>query len=225
MRQHHTLAATALVLVCVLAPAAAGAQGVVNDLLAGKLLDPRVGQWAWYTLESADDDQRYAIRQAIVGSETVGRRTGYWLEVEIVPEVGYKILYKMLLTGPASDPRNVHRIIAKHGLDPAFEVPRGAHGEDSDTPRARRRSQGMEDVVTPSGIIRAERFEVTQGDQTLNLWIHNDVLPTGIVRLQSPEGDMLLRNYGIGGRDAESLIESPDEVQPMPPRGGEEPEQ
>jgi len=202
----------------------AQAQGVINDLLAGRLLDPKVGQWAWYTLHSADDQEHYAVRQAIVGSEPVGRRTGYWLEVEVVPEAGYKTIFKMLLTGPANDARNVHRIIAKHGLDPAFEVPVEEQIPDERPPRARRRSQGMEDVLTSSGVIRAERFSVTQGEQELDLWLHDAVLPTGIVRMRSADGEMIIRRYGTGGRYAESLIESVEDVQPAPvPR--EEPEE
>jgi hypothetical protein len=200
------------------------AQGVVNDLLAGRLLDPKVGQWAWYTLHSADDEQRLAVRQAIVAAEPVGRRTGYWLEVEIVPEAGYKTVFKMLLTGPASDPRNVHRIIAKYGLDPAYEVPVEQHLTADEAPRARRRSQGMEDLLTHSGVIRAERFTVTQGEQELDLWLHDAVLPTGIVRLRSSEGEMILSRYGTGGRDAESLIDADEIVQPAP-EPGEEPEE
>jgi len=202
----------------------AQAQGVINDLLAGRLLDPKVGQWAWYALHSADDEQNFAVRQAIVGSEPVGRRTGYWLEVEVVPEVGYKTIFKMLLTGPANDARNVHRIIAKHGLDPAHEVPVEAQVPDERPPRARRRSQGMEEVFTASGYIRAERFTVTKGEQEFEIWLHDDVLPTGIVRMRSQDGEMVVRRYGTGGQHAESLIESVEEVQPAPePR--EEPEE
>lgn len=202
----------------------APAQGVINDLLAGKLLDPRVGQWAWYTLHSADEEEHFAVRQAIVDSEPVGRQTGYWLEVEVVPQAGYKTIFKMLLTGPANDARNVHRIVAKHGLDPAFEVPVEAQIPDERPPRARRRSHGMEDLVTRSGVIRAERFTVTQGDQELELWLHDAVLPTGIVRMRSPDGEMIVQRYGVGGKDAESLIESVEKVRPLP-EPGEEPEE
>ena len=222
MRKHMLMVGIALAaLLAGFAPA--HGQGVINDLLAGKLLDPKVGQWAWYTLHAAEDEKPFSVRQAIVGSESVGRRTGYWLEVEVVPPEGYTTVFKMLLTGPASNPSNVHRVIAKHGLDPAREVAVEAQ-PDEDTPRARRRSMGMENILTQSGIIRAERFAVTQGEQELDLWLHNDVLPTGIVRMRSQDGEMILQRYGTGGRDAESLIESVIDVQPAP-EPGEEPEE
>jgi hypothetical protein len=185
---------------------AAVAQGVVGDLLAGKLINPKVGQWAWYNLVASQGGKKYVIRQAIVGAEKVGRKDGYWVEFEIVPEVGYKLIYKMLLTGPASDPENIHRVIQKNGTDPAEEVPVEPESTADKEAKPSRHSLGLEDVVTGDGPIRAERFSVTQGSKTFDVWINEKVYPTGIVRLRSLDGEMILRNHGQGGEYAQSAI-------------------
>lgn len=185
---------------------AANGQGLVGDLLAGKLVDPKAGQWAWYNLTDARAGKKYVIRQAIVGEEKVNRKDGYWVEFEIIPEVGFKMVYKMLLTGPANDPKNIHRVIEKSGVDPAREIAVDDAAPAADAPDSTRRSLGMDDVKTMNGDVKAEHYEVTQGDQVINVWINERINPAGIVRMQSRDGDMVLRNHGDGGENAKSII-------------------
>lgn len=189
------------------------AQGLVGDLLAGKLVDPKPGQWAWYNLVDATGGKKYVIRQAIVGEEKVNRKPGYWVEFEVIPEVGFKMVYKMLLTGPASDPKNIHRVIEKSGVDPAREVAVDAAAPANNVPESKRRSIGQDEVVTINGPVRAEHYEVTQGDQIINVWINEKINPTGIVRMQSQDGEMILRNHGEGGENAKSIVTET----PLPP--------
>lgn len=200
-----------VLVLCIVVAAAyvpARAQGVVGDLIAGKLVDPHVGQWAWYDLVAGRQKKKFVVRQAIVGEEKVGRKTGYWVEVEVVPEVGYRVVYKMLLTGPASDPENIARVVEKSGPDPAVEVDVAkARVQDTpDAPKVKRESVGKEDVETLNGTIRAEHYEITRGDQTMQLWTSDKIKPTGVVKLQSLDGVMVLRNHGEGGEYARSVI-------------------
>jgi len=183
------------------------AQGLAGDLLAGKLINPRVGQWAWYDLHDTQNDARFAVREAIVGKERVDGETGYWLEIEIIPQAGYKTVMKTLLTGPASDPDNIHRLILKRGFDPIQDVP-VHHGKDpmNIEGRVKRKSLGMEEIPTANGTIRAEKFQVTADGKTNFVWTNPDVLPTGVVRMQSPHGLWVLRNYGEGGEHAETIL-------------------
>jgi len=95
--------------------AAAQGQGVISDVFSGSLVNPKVGAWAWYDINggrTADGGviRLGAMRLAIVGEEKVRDKQGYWLEMEYVPSVGYPSVYKMLLTGPAKDPANVHKM-------------------------------------------------------------------------------------------------------------------
>lgn len=207
----------------VLVALSAHAQGFAGDLLAGKLIKPRVGQWSWYDLHDSKNDARYVVREAIVGEEKVGKDTGYWLEIEIVPEVGYKTVMKALLTGPASDPANIKRVILKNGLDPVQEVAVDPNAAPVDESRAKRESVGSEDVQTLSGVIRAERFKVTENGATSEVWINKEVLPTGIVRLRSANGEWILRNHGFGGQDGQSALPGGAEAAPPPAESGEAP--
>jgi hypothetical protein len=184
----------------------AAGQGLASELLAGNLLKPRVGQWAWYDLHDTENDSQYAVREAVVGKERVGRETGYWLEIEIVPQVGYKTILKALLTGPASDADNIKRLIVKYGLNPVQDVEVDEEGMGEDPGRGRRESLGMEDVQTKSGVVRAERFRVTREDEVVDLWINGEVLPTGIVRLRSPKGEWILRSHGFGGEEGQTKL-------------------
>ncbi len=191
----------------------AHAQGLVGDLLAGKLVNPKVGQWAWYNLTAAKGGKKYVIRQAIVDQERVNRKQGYWVEFEIIPEVGFKMVYKMLLTGPASDPTNIHRVIEKSGVDPAQEVAVEKSEATASSTESKRRSLGLEDISTLDGIIRAEHYEVLDGTETIHVWINEKINPTGIVRIRSLDGEMVLRNHGSGGENADSVIVE----KPLPP--------
>jgi len=212
--------ASAWSLICLIACTGALAQGVIGQVLSGDLVNPKVGAWAWYDLTDAATDIRFLVRQAIVGNEKVGRKTGYWIEIEVVPRIGYKTIYKMLLTGPATDPKHVHKVLLRDGPRPVNEVsisddnkknaPPDPNGEDSGAVRTKdlaRTSLGEEDVPTLGGTIRAEHFELTPGDQKVELWLNDDVRPMGIVKMKSPEGELVLRNHGVGGPDARSIID------------------
>ncbi|MBI4558473.1 MAG: hypothetical protein HY706_12900 [Candidatus Hydrogenedentes bacterium] len=196
--------------------APAVAQGVAGDLLAGTLVKPKVGQWAWYDLADAATGMTYAIRQAIVGEENVGRKTGYWMECEIAPQAGYKSIYKMLLTGPANDPKNVHKVVRKQGPEPPEELSVSdavtAHNDDA---APKRKSLGIEDVTTSSGVMRAEHYSIAKDGRTIDLWINEEVPPTGIIRIRSADGEMTLRNFGQGGTDGQSVItDAPADASP-----------
>ncbi len=189
----------------------AEAQSVVGDVLAGKLVKPKVGQWAWYDLAEARGDNVYKVRLAVVGKEKVGRRTGHWLEAEVLPPEGFATVMKMLLTGPADDPKNVHRVLQRQGLEPVQELPLAKNQEDAagdaNAAKPPRESLGREDVETPKGAIKAEHVRIGEGAGAMEIWLNDDVRPMGIVRLVSPEGEMRIRDYGVGGEAGESALD------------------
>ena len=186
-------------------------QNLVGDLLGGKLIKPKVGQWVWYNVTDAKGENRFALRQAVVGEEKVGRKEGYWVEFELVPELGYKTLYKVLLTGPASDPDNIHRVLFRQGPEPMEELPVKHEGEavEEKPNRPTRKSLGMESVRVVEGEIRAEHIQATSEGRVVDLWIDESVRPTGVVRLRTSDGEMVLRSHGEGGKYGESLIDAP----------------
>ena len=180
--------------------------------MTGKLVNPKDGAWAWYDLRDAETEQGLLMRLAIVGRERVRRRQGHWLEVEIVPMVGYRSVYKMLVTGPASDPSHLHQLLVREGREPVVEMELGDAGasERSAPPEQERRLLGEEDVRTRGGdVIRAQRYELGSGSERVEVWLNDDVAPMGIVRMVSAAGELALRNHGVGGQDARSVIDDP----------------
>ena len=195
-------------LVALIGTFTADAQGVLSDILAGKLIDPQVGQWAWYDLIDTQTNHRFVLRQAIVGQEEVGRKTGYWLELEVLPEVGFPTIYKMLLTGPASNPKNVHRLLLKQGPDPAVEVPVDLTASgDTKAKNPKEASRGKESVAYGGGEIQAEHLVLAADGRDIDLWINDQVRPMGIVRMIAPQGELVLREYGVGGEASQSKAE------------------
>jgi len=188
----------------------------LNDLLSGKLLNPKVGQWAVYDLSDTSGKDKFVVRQAIVGEEKVGGKTAHWLELEIVPAVGFRTVYKMLVTGPASDPKNIHKIIVRQDPDPAETLPVDEVFADAPPPREpSRESLGPESVKTGQGPLESEHFRVAADSGPVDLWFNEKVLPAGIVRMKSADGEMILRAYGTGGDEAKSAVDEKGEAKPL----------
>lgn len=189
---------------------------VFNEVMSGSMVNPEVGLFAWYDVTDTASGTSFFLRQAIVGKEKVGRSQGYWLETEVVPQIGFPLVYKMLLTGPASDVANIHKIIMRDGPEPPEQMKPdssmasamgGGLGEGS------RKVLGTEEVATPQGPIQAEHVVIERDGQKTEVWTSDQVRPMGVVRLVSPEGELKLRHYGSGGPDAESAI---DRKYPVP---------
>ncbi|MFA7693549.1 MAG: hypothetical protein WCX86_11695 [Candidatus Hydrogenedentales bacterium] len=188
----------------------ASAQGVLSDILSGSLIKPEVGVYAWYEVKDTESGKTLFLRQAIVGEKEVKGKTGYYLETEVLPEIGFPIIYKMLLTGPASSPANVHEIMVREGGGAPESLPLNIlEGMEEPAADGTRTSNGMEQLATPAGDLEAEHFVVESGGETTNVWVNEEIRPTGIVKMISPDGELLLTSYGIGGKDAESALERP----------------
>jgi len=188
------------------------AQDMLGDVLMEKLVKPTNGAWAWYDLTDATSDQAFVMRLAIVGEERVEMKQGYWLEIEIVPLVGYRSVYKMLVTGPASDPKNLHKVLQRVGRGNAEEVPadKDAAKEEKPAPEPERKLVGEEEVTIRDGsVVKAQHYQLTRDGQTVDIWLNDEVRPIGIVKQVTPSGEFKLRNYGVGGQDARSVINDP----------------
>ena len=191
------------------------AQGALGDFLAGNLVKPAEGQWAWYDIAEKASGLTYSVRQAIVGSEKVGKKTGWWFEMEVVPPVGFTQVYRMLLTGPASDPKNIHKMIVEDGQSPPREIPvdpESAETADKGAMQSAERTLvGTETVKYLKGSIEAEHYVFDAEDGKVDVWINDAVAPTGIVRIASANGDLILREYGVGGDEGRSPAIQPTE--------------
>lgn len=192
-------------------PVAAYGQGVLGDLLSGELVNPKVGAWAWYELKDSSSGKAFVIRMAIIDEEKVGTKTGKWFELEVVPMIGYRSVYKMLLTGPAKDPANIRKMICREGLNQPQEIPVDVAGRPASAVQEPKRTLiGNEQVQTIGGSpVTAEHYELSTSVGKTDVWLNSEVRPMGIVKLKSAQGELTLRNYGIGGQDARSVIDEP----------------
>ena len=204
-----------LTMTCCLFAAGAWGQGILGDILAGKLIEPEVGVFAWYEVTDAATGRKLWLRLAIVDKERVKLRTGYWLETEVKPQVGFPEVYKMLLTGPANDPENVHRIVVQQGGEPAREIAVDETENPEEAPKPERRSVGMEEITYGQETIEAEHIVIGEGADQVEVWINEKVRPMGVVRLVSGQGELQLQRYGKGGADARSAIGERDEETPQ----------
>ncbi len=192
-----------------LAAGPAGAQGPLGNLLGGELIDPRPGIYAWYEVEDAKTGQVLFMRQAIVGEERVGRRDGYWLEIEIVPREGIPAIYKMLVTGPASDRDHLHKVVAKPGAGPRVELPVDELFAEDEHPPAPQRL-GEETISTQQGEIPCVRYALEQADgSTVQVWLSDLARPTGLVKMESDTGRLILTRTGEGGPHGATALPEP----------------
>ena len=184
------------------------AQDGMGDILSGNLVKPKSGVWTWYDVKDEQGTDSSKLRLAIVGEEKVNNVPGYWLELEVVPSLGYKSIYKMLLTGPADDPRNIHRLLRREGTEKTQEIPLTAESKTDETAaKSKRTKVGEEDVVTPCGTIHASHYKVEGSSNASELWVNESISPMGIVQMKSPNGSMLIRATGEGGQEAQSVID------------------
>lgn len=213
--------ASVLLVLCVSVACAAPAQGIVGEVLSGKLIEPEVGVYAVYDLTDSATGKSFLLRQAVVDEERVKRKTAHWVETEIIPELGFPVIYKSLLSGRASDPENIHRVIVKQGSDPPVDVPVSSMvGADDagESDQVERTVVGMETLDTPVGKLDAEHVVLMgAGDKRTEVWLNEEIRPMGLVRMVTPNGELNLRRYGQGGPDGASAIR-------RPPVGADSPE-
>jgi hypothetical protein len=212
---------TVCLLLCIFS-ASSMAQGIMADVLAGKLVEPEVGVFAWYELNDAATKKKLFLRQAIVGEKKIKRKTGYWLETQIIPQVGFPVIYKMLLTGPANDAKYVHEVLVKEGQQPVRSITVNPADDLKTSSKASRKSLGRETFKLIQDEITAEHFVVKEGDEELHVWLNDEVRPMGIVRMISPQGELMLSRFGLGGSDALPAIpedwESQQQAEPEEPK-------
>lgn len=186
----------------------AGAQGILGDLLSGSLIAPEKGVWAWYELTDTASGEKFYLRQAIVDEEKVKRKAGFWVETQLQPETGFGSVYKMLLTGPATDPKNIQRLILQDGSSLPEEIPVDGKGDSGETfDEAEKQLVGTETITTPAGDLECQHFIIQEAAGKTELWLNDTVRPLGLVKMISPEGELALQRYGKDGPDAQSVID------------------
>jgi hypothetical protein len=200
------------VLAVAVAISGAGLCAQSGDLLKDieKLKDPKVGQWVLYEMRDAARGAKLTMRQSIVGKETMDGKDVYWLETDIMPRKGDRMVTKILFKDYPSDPANILKIIEKLGDEPPREVPVPKLEERSPTAKTGRAEKvrgkeiGKETFNTRTGSVEARHFKVEDPAGTSEIWTSDKVGLSGVVRKVGPSGEMILIAYGDSG--AQSAI-------------------
>ena len=183
--------------VCVLAgTVAASAQtgmGMRPPQIRG-VWNPVVGLGGVYQMESKGE-HKSEMEIAVVGSETVDGKRGYWLEMAVSGPRGEGQAYLKHLIVLDGKQTQVKRMIMQAPGQPPMEMPVGmmARGKPMEEPadyRDRAERVGSEAVTTPAGTFTCEHWRMKDG--SADVWYSEKVAPYGLVKMTGREGNMTL---------------------------------
>jgi hypothetical protein len=181
------------------------AQGVLETCRSVTMLAP--GEWVEYELSGSGTAGITSMRYANVGSQDVGGTPHVWYEFQVSgpqPVVG-----QMLVPDRLSDMENVKEMVVQMGNQPPMRFT----GEMLQMAQQNMQMQGvnLDKQCQEAEVVGEERVTVTAGTfETVHLfsssqeghfWVSDDI-PFGIVRAQTPQGEMKLVRYGDGAKSS-----------------------
>ncbi len=155
--------------------------------------NPVVGSGAVYDLGAKN---KGSMEIAIVGTESVEGKPGYWLETTTTdPESGSAVYVKQLMVLEGSNTRTVRMIMQVSG-QPPMEMPVGMmnRGQAQQSQAADIRGQseavGSESITTPGGTFTCQHYRMKDGSG--ESWIAENVGPWGLVKSTGKDANMLV---------------------------------
>ena len=157
--------------------------------------NPVVGSGAVYQVESKDT-HKTEMEIAVVGSETVDNKPGYWLEMSINDPRGGGPMYIKHLIVLDSKQTIVTRMIMQAPGQPPLEMSiemmsRGGRSvkQPADV-RDRAERVGSETITTPAGTFTCEHWRIKDG--SADVWYSEKVAPYGLVKMTGRDSTMTL---------------------------------
>jgi len=161
------------------------------------LWNPIVGSGGAYEIESKNDrgERKTQMEIAVVGSETVDGKPGYWVEMAFAePRGGGQAYIKHLIVLDGKQTSIKRRIMQPPGQGPmefpATMIQRSQPTEQPADIRDRAERVGTESVTTPAGTFTCEHYRMKDG--SADAWISEKVAPWGVVKTTGPESNMTL---------------------------------
>ncbi len=182
---------------------------------------PVVGEWSEYQIISKKEPS-LVMRIAIVGKEG----NSYWYETVVNTKTEAKTITKVLTSGNPEDQQNIKRMIVKSGNEPAMEMDVEMLEKFSPEKKELQKpikmiDKGMESIKVPAGSFDAHHIQYQTAEGTVDLWIHKDVHPYGVVKSQSKDFEMVLTGYGKGATsqitETPRKFEMPKMPEKLPP--------
>jgi hypothetical protein len=153
--------------------------------------NPVVGSGAVYEMQEKGG-QEHEMRFAIVGSEPVEGKTGYWLEMASTGGGGTHFVIKQLLV-LEGESTHIARVIMQHDDEAPMEMPMMMQPGRTDNPSDVRQTSelvGTEDVTTPAGTFTCRHYRMKDGSG--DAWVSAKVPPWGVVKSEGREFRMTL---------------------------------
>ncbi len=181
---------------------------------------PVVGGWAEYQMTQKDGPTS-KMKIAVVGKEG----DSYWYETVMDTKQEGRMISKMLVSGNPEDQKNIKKMIAKMGNEPAMEMPlQMMQGSEERGQKGKTLDKGTESIKVPAGTFTARHIQSHYEELVEDTWIHKDVSPYGVVKSKSKDFEMVLLGYGTGAKT--QITEKPQKFEmpqmpmmpPMPPK-------
>ena len=175
------------------APTASAQMGMRSPEFRG-VWNPVVGSGGIYQIESRDSSKS-EMEIAVVGSETVDGKPGYWLEMSFKSPRGEGEMYMKHLIVLDGKQTQVKRMIMQPPGQPPMEMSmdmmqRRRPTEQPADVREHAERVGSESVTTPAGTFTCEHWRMKDGSG--DAWISEKVAPYGLVKFTGRESNMTL---------------------------------
>lgn len=178
--------------------------------------NPVVGSGAVYQIEGKGENKT-EMGFAVVGSETLDGKTGYWLEMAFSDPRGNGQMYMKHLIVLDGKQTQIKRMIMQAPGQPPMEMPlsmmapRGGQTEQLSDYRDRAERVGSETITTPAGTFPCEHWRMKDG--SADVWYTDKVAPYGLVKSAGRDGTMTLIRVVSGAKT--HIIGNPQKFDPM----------
>lgn len=161
--------------------------------------NPVVGSGAVYEMQEGSG-KKHEMQFAVVGSEPVEGKTGYWLEMASMGGGGTRFVVKQLIVLDGESTR-VTRVIMQTDDQPPMEMPTMMQPGRAEHPADVRQVSelvGTESVTTPAGTFSCLHYRMKDGSG--DAWVSGKVPPWGMVKSTGREFTMMLVRVVTGAK-------------------------
>ena len=156
--------------------------------------NPVVGSGGVYQVEGKNE-RKTEMEIAVVGSETVEGKPGYWLEMAVNdPRSGGQVYMKHLIVLDGKQTHIKRMIMQAPGQPPLEFSPemmmRGQRSEQPADIRDKAERVGSEAVTTPAGTFTCDHWRMKDG--SADVWVSEKVAPWGLVKMTGRDANMTL---------------------------------
>ncbi|MGH8100926.1 MAG: hypothetical protein ACREIW_06490, partial [Chthoniobacterales bacterium] len=196
-----------------------GPMGVnVTGAVFRGVFNPTIGSGSAYEMTTTDG-KKNDMEITVVGKEDVSGKQGYWIEFSMNnPQGGGQVYAKTLTVIDGNNASLTRMVVQPPGMGPMEMPVQQIPNMQQSTPADVRNSAekvGTESVTTPAGTFNCDHYKAKDG--AWDAWISTQVIPWGVVKSSSKDGNMTLTRVITGAAD--HITGTPQSMEQMM-RGG-----